>query len=144
MTTATDMSGRSVAYTLIEPLVNDPPTVDATVVIVVFENDDLIPTVDEPYIECHWRPGPKRSAMDGSTLHEAGTMRFEINTPTPGGATYINALADEIESHYPPACRLPPRGGWTVTVMEVGRSAAQRLKNWRRCYVDVGYIAVKA
>ena len=73
MTTATDMSGRSVAYTLIEPLVNDP-----------------------------------------------------------------------IESHYPPACRLPPRGGWTVTVMEVGRSAAQRLKNWRRCYVDVGYIAVKA
>jgi len=131
---------RSVAYALIAPVLDDLPEVEGETLEghVVFENDLYEPVEGQPHVKCHWRPGALEASMDGRTSWERGTMRFELCGPLRGGATYLNALADEMMSKFPISTRFT-HSDWVVTVIGLVRSAATRTGAWRRVFVDCVY-----
>ena len=143
MAGSVDISGRSVAYALVNVVIADPPAVEDDAVTVIFENDDFQPAIGEAHCVFQWRPGEKTSAMDGGSIREEGVMRVDVCAPIRKGMTFVNALCDEVESKYPPACRLAERGGWVVTLMSLKRAPSERLAAWLRVILDIRYIAVR-
>ena len=133
---------RNVAYAIVRALLADPPEVDRQSLKghVVFENDRYKPVQGQPYVECLWLPGTQQGTIDGKTIWELGTMRLEANSPLKGGATYLNALVDELMQKYPISSRLTFMD-WAVTIVALTRSSATRVEGWRRVFVDVGYHA---
>ena len=143
-------SHRSVAYALVEPLIDGDNPLRVTAdehddgteddIQIVFENDLYEPETGVPYVVLEWIPGEKTSSMDAGFVSEEGAMRIMCYSELGIGNTYLNALADEVESKFPYGATLT-RGEWSISILSVTRSMAERLTEWRRIIVDVSYQA---
>ena len=110
---------------------------------IVYENDDYEPTLEQAYIEAHWRPNDIESSLDAASHYSKGTMRFACNAPNGIGMTYLNLLTDQVIGKFPLNMQLT-RGDWLVQILALTPSAASRVGAWRRTYVDVTYQATRS
>ena len=140
------ISHRSVAYALVQPLVDNAIEIDDNRVDVVFENDHYQATIGQPYIQCEWKPGAVSGTLNGSVFRDNGIMRFEIWTNLNEGATFTNALVDDLISiYYHPTTRISrdaTTAKWDIDVISVKRSETVKILGWRHTSLDVVYIAV--